>query len=168
MLSAVPETLVRTPTRLDVLRDLGWSGWGRAALLAVAAALVLGIPTDVVPNPVFGRPVPVRAFDVVILVVTAALIGLVFAVRPPRAASGDAALAAGEERGVFAGGLLSFFAVGCPVCNKLIVALLGTSGALAWFAPLQPLLGLAAVVMLGVTLRRRLDAVRTPACPLPG
>ena len=61
-------------------------------------------------------------------------------------------------------GLLSFFAVGCPVCNKLVVAALGTTGAVEVFAPVQPLLAVASVALLAVALRRRL-ATRS-ACPV--
>lgn len=35
------------------------------------------------------------------------------------------------------------FAVGCPACNKIAVILLGTSGALNLWAPVQPVLGVA-------------------------
>ena len=62
------------------------------------------------------------------------------------------------------GGLLTFLAVGCPTCNKLVLVALGTSGALSWFAPIQPVLGLAAVALLVVTLRRRLRSVGSLSC----
>ena len=54
------------------------------------------------------------------------------------------------------GGLLSFFAVGCPICNKVVVIALGTSGALTWFAPVQPYLGVFALGLLAWALRVRL------------
>lgn len=54
------------------------------------------------------------------------------------------------------GGLVSAFAIGCPVCNKLVVALVGFSGAFTYFGPIQPLLGLAALLLVLVALRRRI------------
>lgn len=57
------------------------------------------------------------------------------------------------------GGILSFFAVGCPICNKLVVALLGASGALTYFGPVQPLLGLLGLTLLATTLLIRLRAL---------
>lgn len=39
-----------------------------------------------------------------------------------------------------AGTFLAYFAVGCPVCNKLALVALGYSGALQYFAPIQPYL----------------------------
>jgi len=59
------------------------------------------------------------------------------------------------------GGLLTFFAIGCPTCNKLVVVAIGTTGALDWFAPAQPLLAVVSVGLLGWALRTRLrDADR--------
>ena len=58
-------------------------------------------------------------------------------------------------RGVGAG-LASTFAVGCPVCNKIVVALVGVSGALRYFEPLQPVMGAVGVVLLAVMLVVRL------------
>ena len=40
------------------------------------------------------------------------------------------------------GGALSFFAIGCPVCNKLVLLALGATGAVKFFAPVQPYLSL--------------------------
>ena len=54
------------------------------------------------------------------------------------------------------GGLLTFFAVGCPTCNKLAVVALGSTGALDWFAPAQPMLAVLSLVLLGWALRARL------------
>jgi hypothetical protein len=55
----------------------------RMALVALGAALgtalVIGIPTDVVPNPWFGREIGVRPFDVVTLVALSAVTGALVA-----------------------------------------------------------------------------------------
>ena len=62
------------------------------------------------------------------------------------------------------GGLLSFFAVGCPTCNKLVVVALGSTGALDWFAPAQPLLAGLSIAMLVWALRSRLRG--EASCPI--
>ena len=54
-----------------------------------------------------------------------------------------------------AGGVLSFVAAGCPVCNKLVVLAIGTTGAVEFFRPLQPLLGAVSILLLGIALRAR-------------
>ncbi len=72
-------------------------------------------------------------------------------VREPGQERADRALKIGTV-----GGLLAFFAVGCPVCNKLVLMALGASGAMTWFAPLQPFLAVTSLVLLGVSLVLRL------------
>ena len=78
-------------------------------------------------------------------------------------------VAAGErdERRTVWGGFVSFLAVGCPVCNQAVVALVGTSGALSWWAPVQPVVGVAAVALLLYTLRKRLETYQLTSCPVP-
>jgi MFS superfamily sulfate permease-like transporter len=147
-------------------RDLGRLGpgtWLRAIPLAAVAAVVIAVPADLIDNPVFGRPIPPRAIDYVILAVTAALIGLILAIRPEPSPETE-----GQDNRTLFGGLVSFLAVGCPVCNQVVVALVGTSGALSWWAPVQPVVGLVAVAILVWTLRLRLRTHRSIACPLPG
>jgi hypothetical protein len=144
------------------LRSLDRLTWLRAIPLTLVAALVIAVPSDLLDNPIFGRPVPPRGIDYVILGVTAALIGLVLAIRPTPTPESEQ-----QETRTLVGGFVSFLAVGCPVCNQLVVALLGTSGALAWWAPVQPLVGLVAVGLLAYTLRMRVRTVDLQACPLP-
>jgi hypothetical protein len=55
-----------------------------------------------------------------------------------------------------AGALFSFLAVGCPVCNKLVLIALGYSGAIQYFAPVQPYLAAAGILLLAYALRKRL------------
>lgn len=129
--------------------------------IAALAALVIGIPADLIDTPWFGRPVETRAIDYVIWIITSLLIGLIFAIRTP---SGDEV----EENRTVVGGFVSFLAVGCPVCNQAVVALVGTSGALSWWAPVQPVLGALAVGILLYALRKRLATYTLQACPIPG
>lgn len=126
--------------------------WLAAGVAAVAVALLIGLPTDVIPNPVFGRPVPVTWWSYPVLAITSVLGGLLVATY---VSAGDDDLdRAGRAGG--AGGLLSFFAVGCPVCNKLVIVALGTTGALEWFAPVQPWLAVLSIVLLAWALVARL------------
>lgn len=151
------------PPMISELRGWPTRRWGTAAVGAVAVALVVGLPTDVIPNPVFGRPVPVTWWSYPVLVVTAVLGGLLVAtyVRDDGPIDTDRPARTG---GV--GGLLSFFAVGCPVCNKVVVIALGTVGARRWFEPIQPYLAAVSVVLLVVALRARLrGALSCPVVP---
>lgn len=134
--------------------------WLGAVIGAVVTALVIGVPTGVVETPFYTRMTPVLWWNYPVWLVTSVLSGLIIAtyVTPRRPAGA-------QQKKAVAGGLLSVFAVGCPVCNKLVVFALGVSGALTYFAPLQPVLAVGSVVLLGEALRRRLRAGRV--CPAP-
>jgi len=135
----------------------------RAIPYALVAAVIIGVPSDLIDTPVFGRPVEIRPIDYVIWAITSALIGLVFAIRLP------AVHAEEQERNDIRtvwGGFISFLAVGCPVCNQLVVALLGSSGALSWWAPAQPFVGAAAIGLVLWALRTRLATYELTACPI--
>lgn len=142
---------------MEALRTWSTRRWTAALIGAVVTALLVGVPTDVIPNPVFGRPVDVTWWSYPVLIVTAVLGGMLIAtyVREPDVIRPDEQLdRPGRAGGI--GGLLGFFAVGCPTCNKLVVVALGTTGALDWFAPAQPLLAVASIVLLAWALRARL------------
>ncbi|MBB4664519.1 hypothetical protein [Conexibacter arvalis] len=128
--------------------------WLAAALAATLVLLALAVPTALIATPWFGREIPPTWWAWPVAVATAAMSGLLLATyvdvdRRIATAGVDA-----KRAGV--GGLLSFFAVGCPVCNKLVLAALGTTGALNWFAPVQPLLAVAALALVSWALARRL------------
>ena len=149
---------------LDALRLWTARRWVAAATASVVTALVIALPTAMIPSPVFGREIPTTWWASPVLAVTSVLSGLLFAtyVREPGGQeSGEASI----NRGGAAGGLLAFFAVGCPVCNKLALIALGYTGALQWFAPVQPFLGVAAIGLLAWALRARLRGQL--ACSLP-
>ena len=128
----------------------------------LAAALATGIPTDIVPNPWFTRMTPVRALDLVLWPLTSVVVGALAATfvfglggdrRPPGVAAGS--------------GIAATFAIGCPVCNKLVVALLGISGALNYFAPIQPVLGLGALALAVWALRQRVASLERGCTIMP-
>lgn len=143
--------------------------WIVAAVAAVVVALAVGLPTDVIPNPVFGRPVPVTWWSYPVLVATAVLGGMLAAtyVNLPDSGLTDD-LDRHSERTAQTGGvagLLSVFAVGCPVCNHLVVLAIGVTGARQWFEPLQPVLAVLSLLVLAYALVARLKWARS--CPLP-
>lgn len=127
-----------------------------ALAVTAGAALATGIPTDLIDTPLFGRPVAITAWAYPVWIVTSVLIGLLVA-----ASLRGKSQAAG-------GGALALLAVGCPVCNKPIVLLLGASGALEIWAPLQPVLGAFAVAFLAAALVFRLRGEVACKLPSPG
>ena len=121
-------------------------------VLSIGAGLVyllaVGIVTAVIPTPLFVRMTPVTLSNLVFWIAPGVLVGPLVAssVVPIAASTCDVA-----NRTV-AGSMVSFLAVGCPVCNKVVVLALGASGALTYFEPIQPVLGLVSVGLLGYAL----------------
>jgi hypothetical protein len=75
---------------------------------------------------------------------------------------------ASSRRGGWLGGLLTYFAVGCPVCNKLVLLALGSAGAITWFEPFQPVLQAMAILILLWALRSRLLGELSCPTNVPG
>lgn len=128
--------------------------WPRAILAfvvgTVAVGLVTGIPTDVIPNDWFTRMTPVQAYSVPVWAVVSLLSGVLAA-----SLWGVRADVCPAQTGRALGGVgatFSWLAIGCPVCNKLVVLALGTSGALSFFAPLQSWLAGLSIVLLAVSI----------------
>jgi len=128
--------------------------WLVAVLVMAASALVVGIPTGIISTGFYTRMTPTTWWDYPVWALSAVLVGLTAATyvrsRDPAASQprvGGRALGAT---------LLSAFAVGCPICNKLVVALIGVSGALSYWAPLQPILGVMSLGLLATGLVVRL------------
>ncbi|HLF79960.1 MAG TPA: hypothetical protein VJB57_20975 [Dehalococcoidia bacterium] len=146
-----------SPELLLGLRAFGARGWTVSVGGATVTLVVVGIPAAIISNPIFVRMTPIRLQDYLIWVATALLAGLVIGTL--------AVSSGGNQKPLLSGGVLSALAVGCPVCNKLVVLLIGTSGALTFFAPLQLYLGMLALALLAYTLWLRLKAV-SGLCPL--
>ncbi len=136
--------------------------WAVAACAGVLTAVVIGVPTDIIANSWFTREIPVRWWEYPVLAATCLLTAAWFGIRTarPDARQGGA--------GAFGGAGLAMFAVGCPVCNKLVLAAVGTSGALGVWAPIQPYLAAVSLVLLAAAVAyrwRRRDC--GPECAVP-
>jgi hypothetical protein len=159
-----------------------------AAAWTIVAFVGYGMVSAIIPNPVFGRQIPPEAFAIAIWLLSAPLIGIVGATyTAPMPAAGAQPLRFAPAGGLHSaepllpvrpveerrsstlgtiGGLGAFLAIGCPVCNKIALVLLGWSGALSIWAPLQPVLGAASLVLLAVTAAWRIRLrMRGGACP---
>lgn len=138
-----------------------WTTWHLtvAVVAGFATYFLLGIPTDVVDNRVFGRSIDPTPWSMPVLIATAVLSGLLAATYV-NATVYDSTAKLGTV-----GGALSFFAIGCPVCNKLVLIALGTTGAINFFGPLQPYLAVAGLVLLTWAVVRRLK--NSTLCAVP-
>ncbi len=116
----------------------------KSLLIAVPVSLVFflffGLLTDVIPNRLFSRMSPVGILDWVFLVGNALLIGVYVGLRQNKGVCNGK---------VGSGGVLGFLGYGCALCNKLLVLLLGVSFVSSFFIPLQPILGILSLLLLG-------------------
>ncbi len=137
--------------------------WVVAIVAGGVAALAMGVPTGIVQTSLYTRMTPVTWWDYPVWALSAVLVGLTAATY----VRSGGAQPAGRDRSrrTLGAALLSTFAVGCPICNKLVVALIGVSGALSYWAPLQPILGVLSIAVLGAGLAVRLRGA--VACPAP-
>ena len=137
--------------------------WLTVVTVAAGTFLLLGVPTAVIANPVFGRSIAPTPWAMQVLIATAVLTGLLAAsyvrndgralvASPVRDLDTDQRPA---RRGVV-GALLAYLAIGCPVCNKVVLIALGSTGAVRLFAPVQPYLAAAGVLALTWALIVRL------------
>lgn len=141
---------------IAALRRRPSSYWRRVAGWTAVTAIAIALPARLVPNDFFQRMTPTRPLDYVFWIISSVLVGLVVAFG--RSSRSDASSVVG--------GTATLFAVGCPVCNKLVVALIGTAGALDFFVPIQPVLGTAAIGLLLWSLRRQARR-STGTCVIP-
>jgi hypothetical protein len=131
----------------------------RFALLATAGTvlcgLLIGIPTAIIPNPIFDRIIEAGPanyfFWISTSVVTGTLLATYLLPRSVKDRAGEAGLG---------GGFLAYLAVGCPLCNKAVVALIGATGAVEVFQPIQPILGALGLVLASVALTIRIRGIR--------
>jgi hypothetical protein len=142
--------------------DRRFAAW---ALAWTALALVaFGLVSAIIPNPLFGRQIPPEPFAIWVWLASAPLMGIVGATYTAPTASAATAVPLGggdppvERTGTTlgtVGSLGAFLAIGCPVCNKIALLALGASGAMTVYAPLQPAIGGASLLLLAGTIAWR-------------
>jgi len=126
---------------------------GLGLAVGVFTLLLIAIPTALIANPIFQRMIPAEWWNWPAAIASAILVGILVAL--PKPSSCRPATRAGIIGGAFA-----YFAVGCPTCNHIVVLAIGMSGALTWFAPLQPILAAAGLVVLLIAIAYRVRLLR--------
>lgn len=141
------------------IQDWSATRWTSAAIGTAVTGLLVAIPTGIVTTNLYQRMTPVPWWNYPVWVATSVLSGLILATYV-RSHDDPAPAGDGATRGLI-GGTLSFLSVGCPICNKIVIATLGVSGAFNIWAPVQPALGVISVALLTWALARRLRNQRS-------
>ncbi|MGH8430410.1 MAG: hypothetical protein ACREUF_08410 [Solimonas sp.] len=116
--------------------------------LAVAAAMFVGLGTDAAlwENPLFMRMTPTGGFEIALLLSQSALAGVYVGL--PQSRCG--------KRTAGAGAVIGFLGIACPVCNKILVLLLGSALLLEHYEPVRLYVALGGVALLGAAIALKL------------
>jgi len=132
--------------------------------VSLAAMVVFGAPTGLLPNPLFGRMIPSTILDYVFLALTSLLLGAYVALHL-YAKAADRKPTTVSAYGGLLGGIMAF---GCPLCNKVFVLAIGTSSILNYIEPYRPILGMISVVVMGAAVYLKAKtSLGAAACPIP-
>ncbi|HUF82522.1 MAG TPA: hypothetical protein VMN03_15400 [Burkholderiales bacterium] len=117
----------------------------RGAATAAAMFVLLGTVAALWNNPFFTRMTPAGGFEIGLLLLQSLLAGVYVGL--PRSPCG--------KRTAGAGAIIGFLGIACPVCNKVLVLLIGSALLLEYFEPvrLYVALGGAALLALAVWLK---------------
>ena len=119
------------------------------------AALILAIPTAVIPNHFFYRMTPVFWFDYIFLAVNSLLIGIYFA----STYTSTTPEACVVEKKSWLASAMSFLGIACPVCNKILVFIFSATILMTYLEPIRPYISLASTILLIWLVTRRLKFI---------
>ena len=115
-----------------------------ALSVAVAAAMFVGLGTVAAlwENPLFMRMTPTGGFEITLLLLLSVLAGIYVGL--PRTECG--------KRTAGTGSVIGFLGIACPVCNKILVLLVGSALLLEYYEPMRLYLALGGVVLMGAAI----------------
>ena len=120
------------------------SGRDLARGVATAAAMfvVLGTLAALWKNPLFMRMTPAGGFEIALLLLQSVLAGVYVGL--PRSPCG--------RRTAGAGAIIGFLGIACPVCNKVLVLLIGSALLLEYYEPLRLYVALGGAALLAAAV----------------
>jgi uncharacterized membrane protein (Fun14 family) len=104
--------------------------------------VALGTVSALWENPLFMRMTPTGGFEITLLLLQSALAGIYVGI--PRISCG--------KRTAGAGAIIGFLGIACPVCNKVLVLLIGSALLLEYFEPVRLYVALAGVGLLAAAV----------------
>lgn len=117
-------------------------------LTSVIIFLIFGIVMALIPNNFFVRMFPPTIIDYIFLFSTSVMLGAYFSLY----FYGKQEVYGKEDYAAAGGALPSILAFSCPLCNALLVSLLGAATILAFIEPLRPVFGIFGIGILGFAL----------------
>lgn len=129
--------------------------FAKGAIISVGSFILLGTVSALWTNPFFVRMTPTSGFEIGLLALQAALLGIYAAIPTPACALKFAS----------AGSVLNYLGVACPICNKVLMALFGANLLLTYLEPIRIYLAALGVLVtvLAVWIRwRNFQATKKP------
>lgn len=112
-------------------------------VVSVIIFFLFGVITALIPNLWFTRMVRGVALDYFFLIASSALLGIYIGIHfYKKNISKKCNLVAGSS------GFGTFLAFSCPICNKILILLFGTTALLAYFEPYRHYLGFLSIGLL--------------------
>lgn len=125
--------------------------WIIGILSSIGIFIIFGVPTALIPNPWFIRMIGKNSFDYGFLILSSILLGAYIGVHYYKKNTAKKCAAV-----TYSGGIGSFLAFGCPICNKLLVLLFGATALMVYLEPYRPILGFVSIALLGGALYWRI------------
>lgn len=116
--------------------------YARGVAAAAAMFVVLGTVAALWTNPLFTRMTPAGGFEIALLLLQSVLAGAYVGL--PQSPCG--------KRTAGAGAIIGFLGIACPVCNKVLVLLIGSALLLEYFEPVRLYVALAGAALLALAV----------------
>ena len=120
-------------------------------IIGILFFIVSGMVTSLLPNYFFARMTPITKLDYVFLTSSSILLGTYVGVHYYKKNTTKKC-----DTVASTGGVGSFLAFACPVCNKLLVFLFGATALMTYFEPYRPVLGIVSSGLLGAAVYWRI------------
>ncbi|MEP4527382.1 MAG: hypothetical protein ABJ050_08575 [Paracoccaceae bacterium] len=101
--------------------------WIKGVITSLFSFATVGTVAAVWDNPFFVRMTPAGEWEIVLLAILSALIGLYLAIRQT---------SCGTQR-MTVGGIVGFVGIACPTCNKILLLIFGGEILLAYYEPIR-------------------------------
>ncbi|OFW27745.1 MAG: hypothetical protein A3H97_09020 [Acidobacteria bacterium RIFCSPLOWO2_02_FULL_65_29] len=108
--------------------------------------VVLGTVAALWKNPLFVRMTPTGGFEIGLLLLQSVLAGVYVGL--PRSPCG--------KRTAGTGAIVGFLGIACPVCNKVLVLLIGSALLLEYYEPVRLYVALGGAALLAAAVRLKL------------
>ena len=118
---------------------------------SIAFFVVFGGITAIIPSQFYIRMIPTTLLDKIFLASSSALLGAYVGVHYYKKKIVKQCNAVATT-----GGIGSFLAFSCPICNKILVLLFGAASLMTYFEPYRPVLGIVSSGLLGAAVYWRI------------